>query len=54
VVAANLKQRRMYNLTMSCGSSFYLLDKNLTNGSNNYWQSWQRQWYDQWVRQVTR
>jgi hypothetical protein len=23
VVATNLKQRRMYNLTMSCGSSFY-------------------------------
>jgi hypothetical protein len=23
VVTANLKQRRMYNLTMSCGSSFY-------------------------------
>jgi hypothetical protein len=24
VVATNLKQRRMYNLTMSCGSSFLL------------------------------
>jgi hypothetical protein len=36
VVATNLKQRRMYNLTMSCGSSFYWLDKNLTNGSNTY------------------
>jgi hypothetical protein len=23
VDATNLKQRRMYNLTMSCGSSFY-------------------------------
>jgi hypothetical protein len=23
VAASNLKQRRMYNLTMSCGSSFY-------------------------------
>jgi hypothetical protein len=23
VIATNLKQRRMYNLTMSCGSSFY-------------------------------
>jgi hypothetical protein len=23
VVATNLKQRRMYNLTMSCESSFY-------------------------------
>jgi hypothetical protein len=23
VIAANLKQRRMYNLTMSYGSSFY-------------------------------
>jgi hypothetical protein len=23
VVATNLKQRRMYNLTLSCGSSFY-------------------------------
>jgi hypothetical protein len=35
VVATNLKQRRMYNLTMSCGSSF--VDSiNLTNGSNPY------------------
>jgi hypothetical protein len=34
VVAANLKQR-MYNLTMSCESSF--LDPiNLINGSNPY------------------
>jgi hypothetical protein len=23
VIATNLKQRRLYNLTMSCGSSFY-------------------------------
>jgi hypothetical protein len=36
VVATNLKQRRMYNLTMSCGSSFYWLDKHLTKGSNTY------------------
>jgi hypothetical protein len=35
VIATNLKQRRMYNLTMSCGSSF--MDSiNLTNGSNPY------------------
>jgi hypothetical protein len=30
VIACNLKQRRMYNLTMSCGSSFYWLDKHQT------------------------
>jgi hypothetical protein len=35
VVATNLKQRRMYNLTMSRESSF--IDSiNLTNGSNPY------------------
>jgi hypothetical protein len=35
VVTTNLKQRRMYNLTMHCGSSF--IDSiNLTNGSNPY------------------
>jgi hypothetical protein len=34
VLAANLKQTRMYNLTMSYGSSF--VDSiNLTNGSNS-------------------
>jgi hypothetical protein len=54
VVTTNLKQIRLYNLTMSYGSSFYWLNKNLTTGSNTYWQSWQRQWYDQWARQVTR
>jgi hypothetical protein len=42
MVATNLKQRTMYNLTMSCVSSFYWLDKNLSNGSNTYWQSWQQ------------
>jgi hypothetical protein len=36
VVATNLKQRMMYNLTMSCGSSFYWLDKHLTKGSITY------------------
>jgi hypothetical protein len=35
VVATNLKQWRMYNLTMSCGSSF-IDSVNLTNGSNPY------------------
>jgi hypothetical protein len=35
VVATNLNQRIMCNLTMSCGSSF--IDSiNLTNGSNPY------------------
>jgi hypothetical protein len=35
VIATNLKQRRMYNLTMSCGSSF--IDSiNIPNGSNPY------------------
>jgi hypothetical protein len=35
VVATNLKQKRMYNLTMSCRSSF--IDSIiLTNGSNPY------------------
>jgi hypothetical protein len=36
VVATNLKQISMYNLTMFYGSSFYWLDKNLTNGNNTY------------------
>jgi hypothetical protein len=36
MVATNLKQRRMYNLIMSCGSSFYWLDKHLTKGSITY------------------
>jgi hypothetical protein len=35
VVATNLKQMRMYNITMSCGSSF-INSINLTNGSNPY------------------
>jgi predicted membrane protein len=35
VIATNPKKRRIYNLTMSCGSSF--IDSiNLTNGSNPY------------------
>jgi hypothetical protein len=35
VIATNLKQRSVYNLTMSNGSSF--IDSiNLTNGSNPY------------------
>jgi hypothetical protein len=35
VIATNLKQRRMYDITMSCGSSF--IDSiNLTNGCNPY------------------
>jgi hypothetical protein len=36
VLATNLKQRRLYNLTMSYESSFYLLDKHLTKGGNTY------------------
>jgi hypothetical protein len=36
VDATNLKQRRMYNLTMSYGSSFYWLNKHLTKGSITY------------------
>jgi hypothetical protein len=36
VIAFNLKQRRMYNLTISYESSFYLPDKHLTKGRNTY------------------
>jgi hypothetical protein len=52
VVATNLKQRRLYNLTMSYGSSFYWLDKNLTNGSNHGngsdMTNGQDKWWDNW------